>query len=776
VIPLLTAGWGAAILILAEVADPLPLGRAWGQVRAMAAAAGLPAPGILGSIAWGILVWGALQLGCLKGGAVGGRWVGIRAARGGLESVTALLLGWLGAGLALLGLAVLGLFRPGVLAALAVAALGLVLPARGILAGWARTWMGWTVPCGDTRRVSASAGAASAQWIRWISGITLAAIAVELLAPETHIDALTYHLGIAGRAVRTGKLFAPPGNFLHHLPALTELLRGWGLAIGGEPAARLWTLGALAAGAAAIRAAVVPIAGEGGGWAGFGLWVASPLAAGMALGGKPDVFVAPLAVAAVAWMARGGAAGALVAGLLAGGAAGAKLPALVVVPIVAVTALWGRFPVRMIVLAGAGAAAAVAPWLAKSALLTGDPVYPFGRFGFGMPSAAVDQFLEVTGTMALSGRYDGILRRIASPWTAVMADGLPALWLALVPVALAAGGARRAAVWWVAGALGTIAWLVGPPQPRYGMSAFAWLTVATVAGLGSMKPRRAGAWLAGACLALQFARTGAWCAADGSWAAGLGIEDSGAFRRRALATFAECAERIAALPPGARVMYAGEWRSWPAPRSLVTASLHEPLPAWPLIRAAADSEDLARRWRQLGITHVVHDPAAALYHRNSQTIYPWTVRDLAVWAGFWRRHARLREAPGRIDRQEGGYYMYEIVRAAGPPRAAPTLPGVEGVFAVIEAHLRRRDLSAAEPRVAALEGVVGDIGEVAGFLGRVWYSRDPAAEARYLERADAGGYWDLGLWGELARLAEARGRSGAAAAWRRRAADAEGLR
>ena len=56
--------------------------------------------------------------------------------------------------------------------------------------------------------------------------------------PPTFYDELAYHLPIAQYALRTGSLPALPWSFFTYMPHLSDLLLGWGLAIGGDVGTR----------------------------------------------------------------------------------------------------------------------------------------------------------------------------------------------------------------------------------------------------------------------------------------------------------------------------------------------------------------------------------------------------------------------------------------------------------------------------------------------------------------------------------------------------------
>lgn len=757
--------WLAVIAVAGQIRFPVPVEAA---IRGLDAAGGnaLPilSPGgamvmleTWATIAWAVIVIVAAQGACLAAGHQAGGWMaGARLIPGRL---TEWLIGASVLALALFGLALTGLFDRVTLALVSVA---LLWPLGGFRA--VRSLVPESAPADDVLARVARAAALFA----------LGVVAVTLACPETGIDSLVYHLAVPARMLRLHRLVAMPSNFLHTAPMPTELLRGWTLALGGEAAARLWGAAALAAGGVAMADVLILEAGAAWGWITAALWISSPWLADLARAGKPDLWLAPLSVGAAGWLWRPGRSSrsGIVAGVLLGiGVCAKPASTWVIVMIVPALLLNRRLRLRTLVWAGLGASAMIAGWAVRSALLTGDPVYPFGSGRFGMPADAVAAMLEYSRNVAVRGHYATWLERLASPWTATFTDALPAVWLATVPLAvLATRPGHRARGLVLAGAIGWVVWLAGPPQLRYALPALAWLFAAAVLGLASAARTypRVVRTLAGAVVAIQTVHGLAAAAASSSVLAGTGLEEHTAYAMRTLGPYAEMTGRLAdSLPSRARVLYIGERRAYPAPRDTIVPSVYEPFPLLALIHASASPDDVQRRIRQLGVTYLVHNHVGALFVRELQTMNGWTARDLEVWAEYWRRHARLLTLPDRLDQVQGGYYVYRIAAEREAPLPTPTLPGVEGLFASIEARLRRGDLQAVAEQAATLEQIAGDFAEVKYFLGRVIYARDPWQAAAYLKAADAGEYRDLELWAALARRAEDQWRLDEALSWHR---------
>jgi len=766
--------WCAVVIVLGEIRFPVPVDAA---IRGLDAAGenALPilSPGgalvLLETwiaIAWAVVVIiGAQGAGLAAGKRAGGWIAGSRLTAGRLTE-------WLiGAGmlaLALFGLALTGLFDRVTLGLMSVA---LRWPLGGFEA--LRSLAPAPAPADDRL----------ARMARGLALVALGVAAVTLACPETGVDSLVYHLAVPARVWHLHRLVAMPSNFLHTVPMPTELLRGWTLALGGEAAARLWGAAALAAGGVAMAEVAASVAwgpvgsaslSYGASWIAAALWTASPWLADLARAGKPDLWMAPLAVGAAGWLSRPGrsARRGLLGGVLLGiGVCVKPASAGVLAMILPALLLIGRLRLRTLLWTMVGGAAMVGGWAGRSALLTGDPIYPFGAGRFGMSSDAVTAMMEYSRNVAVRGHYATWLERVASPWTATVTDALPAVWLALVPLAiLATRPEDRVRGLVLAGTLGWMIWLAGPPQLRYAVPALAWLLAAAVLGLAAAARQlpRTVRILAGAVVAIQTAHSLAAAAASSSVLAGTGLEEPTAYAMRTLGPYAEMTGRLAtSLPARARVLYVGERRAYPAPRETLVPSVYEPFPLLALIRASATPDELQRRIRQLGVTYLVHNHVGALFVRELQTMNGWTARDLGVWAEYWRRHARLLTLPDRLDQVQGGYYVYRIAAEREEPLPTPTLPGVEGVFASIEARMRRGELQAVAEQSAALEQIAGDFAEVKYFLGRVIYARDPWQASAYLKAADAGEYRDLELWAALARRAEEQWRLDEALAWHR---------
>lgn len=764
--------WVAVVLVAYEMEFPFDLGGAAGAMgEALRAAAGgfprafLEIPLAWAAMAWGLAVFGVAQAGCWAAGSVLAAWLAPGLVlTGRLRWLVTVLLGWLGVGSGLLGLGLAGLFHPVVLGTLAAVLLACFLLPRPLhsVRNWLLTREYWTALFPPGRDLLARAAAL-------LSLAALAATAVSLLAPQTALPDLSRHLAAADRALKLHRCAGLPGNFFFDLPLLTEMLRGWSLGLGGEPAARLWPLAALALGGAAAFTVIEPLAGVRWGWIGGAAWTTAPFTIGLALAGEPALFLAPLALGAAALLIRPRLRRrtAFLAGILGGGILAADLPSAAW-PLLVVAALvvlnWNRriSPVAGLFFLAAGTILTAGAWLARAWLLHCDPFYPFGRSGCGMTAAAVGAFMDHLHGAGLKGSYDTLFARYVSPWSVTMTEGLSPFWLAFVPFALLSlrlglsvkllGGAA---------ALGVAGWMIGPPQPALGVPALAWLTAAIAVGVAAhhAAERRIITGLVGATLLFQALHAGVFLAGTGSAPAGLGLEGRRAYFARKLRSYSGVLERLKReIPPGARVLMVGDTRLYPSPGDLVAASPYEPFAPFPLIRASRSVSDLKRRLRQLGVRYVVHNHAAALERRGLAGVQDWAPGDVSVWAEFWRLHSRLLVLPGEIDMDDGGHYVYRIAGARREPLVTPTLPGIEPAFSAVEAGRKRGRLQDASRKVEVLQGLAGDFPSVKYLVGTAWYADDVYRSYELLKAADAGGLRHLDLWSELARLAEARWR------------------
>jgi 4-amino-4-deoxy-L-arabinose transferase-like glycosyltransferase len=356
--------------------------------------------------------------------------------RGGLEGV--LMEMGIGTGalyLLALGLSPLQLLRPGVLVAITVVGVVLAMLNRP------RTLSRPRLPAGVVERSSLALVAAAGVFAL-----------IGALAPEVEYDALWYHLDLPKRYLDAGALVDFRCQYVAHYPSGTELLFGYGLALGDQIAAKLihFGLGVLlvlatyrlgtqvssrrAALLAAAILAVTPTV----------TWEATT--AYVELG---TAFFVVLALSGVIRYAEDPSRGTLaLAGLFAGFALATKTLALIAVAPLGVLVLFaarGR-PLRRLAAGGGFLGVALLPalpWYLRAQIETGNPVFPsaYGLFGAdadvwtAQADAAQQAFYDHFGFR------DGPGSLLALPWDVTMhgaafGGSLGVAYLMLVPLAL----------------------------------------------------------------------------------------------------------------------------------------------------------------------------------------------------------------------------------------------------------------------------------------------------------------------------------------------------
>lgn len=699
-------------------------------------------------------------------GCLGLAWAAPRSSRRA-GWIPALPAGWGLAGLTGFGCAACGLFRLPVVAILVAA--GALAGIRGLL----------TVSRAAGREIGEAFHSAG-RGGRVCAGLVIILAGVELLAalaPETGEDSLIHHLPVAARILALGSLVPMPGNALFHVSALSEILRAASMVLGGEPAARLLSPLAAVLTVIWLVTGVRARAGASWAWAAAGLFLSAQPVMGLGMGCKPDILLAPCGLAVFIWLGRESrwrsTGRAMVAGWLLGTAAGIKYLSGALAGAMVAVAMAGGSPLGVGAAMVAGIAGPVMPWLFKSWLLTGNPVYPAGFVRFGgldLTAASSDAMLHYMKTVTHRVGYATVQERLAAPWSLSLLDGAPPAWLALLPLALLWPRARS---WrWPAAVAAFLAlWAAGPVQYRYltpVLGVLAWLSAESLAAA----PRAGGTLCAASLIVLQTLQVFSAPDPDGSLAAGLGAEDRTHFFGRRLPAYAEALGILGRTAPRRRILLIGTDAAYPPVGRLLVASRMQPPQTYALLRASRNAPELWRRMRQLGVTHVLYNPTSAVYNREFQSAFAWSGPNLMVWEALWRKHAREIWRSPRMSERHGWFILYALT--AQPP-AAPSfgyLPGIEGVFSCVEVNSRIYGSLETFKEFQLLDPLLGRYGLFRHFEARMCPELGARRILAACRSAEATGYRDVSLFEDEIRLGGLlNDRAAIASATRRRAVE-----
>jgi 4-amino-4-deoxy-L-arabinose transferase-like glycosyltransferase len=277
-----------------------------------------------------------------------------------------------------------------------------------------------------SRRPGASPAASPPDPYTWleVAGLTTIGAALFLallsaLAPVTDWDAAAVHLALPSAYARESRIVFEPGNVYSGYPHLMHALYAVALYHGGEPLVSLlnWAFAGLACGAvyslgrrmASRRCGIVAAA----------ILASAPIFMDQAGGVSIDLAFSALATAALsalaAWFEQRKWGWLILSAMLAGSGCGVRHTGYLVCALLGMAVLLGTRPKRLhaAILFGAVAALAAGPWLLRSALVTGEPLFPFPLRHF--PAAALD-YLSITGP----GAHESIAATGGISWRALI--------------------------------------------------------------------------------------------------------------------------------------------------------------------------------------------------------------------------------------------------------------------------------------------------------------------------------------------------------------------
>jgi hypothetical protein len=337
----------------------------------------------------------------------------------------------------------------------------------------------------------------------WLAGAALASYGalylINAMAPEVEPDAAGYHLGLVSEYVRLGR-FPSRVGFYEMMPQGLEMLFVPAFAFGRHSAAKLVHF--------AFLLATVPLLLRAGrrlqlpdrvAWAAAAIYFCAPVVGVSGASAYNDAalvfFVLATFYLLLVWRDTRDARYLAPAGITAGFCYAIKMPGIVVLPLavafvmVETRARRNRAAVRLAV----AGLAAIAPWMLRAIIMSGNPVAPLFNGIFPNPHfhALVEkQLASVWGShgnvslwsasyeLAIGGRFEGIVGPV---------------FLAL-PLGLLALGRRAGRLCWLAAALLAVPWFWNSGT-RFVMPALPFLALGLIMAL----PQPA-VW---ACVAVQ---------------------------------------------------------------------------------------------------------------------------------------------------------------------------------------------------------------------------------------------------------------------------------
>jgi hypothetical protein len=550
----------------------------------------------------------------------------------------------------------------------------------------------------------------------WISGVAVALAGISLLfnllgalAPETGYDSLIQHLAdprsyLAGHRMAFNDL-----SFLAQHPAGVEMLYMGLLPAGGDSAARLLhvALGVLAA------------------WA-FYRWVLLRRPRADALLLASILYLVPFTgiLSARSYIDNGlifygtlallAPAGSWLQGAVIGLAIGAKyLGGFFLVGWVVALAASGSWSGVFRVVAGASLVAGW--WGFRNLYNTGNPVYPFAFGIFGGLGWDSHSNAEYSGELSSYGAVQGLAGYPAIPWMASVRDrgalddgSLGPLFLAFLPLALFFRPRSRneRLLSLNAGVLGLL-WLVSPRQVRYALALLPPFLAALVPALsGALKAwpsaRVAGSVAVLVALPVQFLLSFAavylwvnpWYVVTGSISrpgylmAIIEPRDT----RTGRSIYMEASERYPRiLPPHSRTYMQGDAKVYFFSGDFLVNALFNPPLFARVVRESYGPDEVAKRLRQRGITHVLYNVGGSVHIEYVHQMHRWNDRELAVVEGFYRGWMRKEDTLGD-SAGDPMYYLFKVERGRYPD--PEYLPGIDTRMGAVESALaekRRED-------------------------------------------------------------------------------------
>ncbi len=526
------------------------------------------------------------------------------------------------------------------------------------------------------------------------AAVLLAGILWVFLAtlPDSSDDAFIYHWAAPEQYLLQHRLVGTPWHIHWQGPLGVNILYALALPIGGVIGIKCMHLAMLVA----VMISLACLAGRLGAapWTAVVLCVLSPAMAKHAWWSMNDTGVVlfwTAAILAPLVLPIRSLPGAVTTGVLAGCLVSVKYTAVFALIGLIAWLMYRRATLRVLLLIGGAAAAASAVWFGRTWLVTGNPFFPFASRSFGglwwgpeYERAFHGYAAGVTPVAPL--RLSSVLLTCREVLASPLEFG-PAL-AALAPLGLAVFVSRGAGLACLMTLLAFLALLAERTNrfllPLLTISATA--AALSVAALKDRWPRMfARTWPVFLCIAVLnlgcrtfvFLVPEDWCYMAGRMSG----PELMAARQTSMDDLRQwCAAR---LPGDSRILLTGSLLRFGFRQSIVSTHVVASPAPWRWAKESRTPEELARKWRQAGITHVADNIISSRYRQQVLFQAPeWDDRSLAVYRDFALRYLVEEYRSPHMDYVHGMFYLLRVGHRPHPPsRWTPTLPWTDSLLA-----------------------------------------------------------------------------------------------
>jgi len=534
-----------------------------------------------------------------------------------------------------------------------------------------------------------------------------------MLVPDSHWDPYTYHLAAPEQFLKLHRFTAVGTSTPLQCPLTAELVYALAVALRMEALPHFIQVIPFVAAVALLAGRCVALGGRAAGWVTVGLVATFGLVGAQMVIAKNDLAAASYVIAGAVCLARGLVQGAsfrwlAVSAVLFGCSAAVKynghaLLVLAWVGLVLVRQLRGGGWKTNLVWLGM-AALPVLPWLVKSWIFVGDPLWPFLSMCF--PQALWDrecaQALEI---MREGGEGWRALLKAGPEFVKALLAYQPALALSMVFCLMGWGKLPFEARWLMGyAAVGFAALYVSVPAEgvRLALPLFAlWAAVSSLVVVQAVaRWPRWGRYLAlGVGVAAGWLSLGTflsvWTARPGTVLGYLvGRLSQEQYLSRQLSTLWETGAELRRIAELRGFFMIGDRRFYRLPGRYFSERIYGRNLAWVLARECASPDEIRVKLRQMNCRHVVYNFITEGFPHHYAVAFKWDKRQLELWEEFVGRHLEVVVPSRHVDHVNGGFCVYRLREdpLVGAPGYLPYLPGIESLYYEVTRHGLTRDL------------------------------------------------------------------------------------